>query len=220
MDVGPGDLEGDQHLDHELVARGRHEVGRGAQPVGQLAVTGGRDPVALLRSLAFAVVGLDEPVPLEALERRVHLADVERPDLARPRLELVLQPQAVLRPLAEQGKERMGDAHGRFRSIAILSMYTKYCHAAQRSLASDASRARTRSARWPLNACAPLRAPPAPCARRALKQRRVARTRKQRTTIAFAAERCLASDEDVQQDRPDDRSRDHQPDRNEDGHVV
>ena len=91
----------------------------------------GRDPVALLRSLAFAVVGLDEPVPLEALERRVHLPDVERPDLARPRLELVLQPQAVLRPLAEQGKERMRDAHGQFRFITILSMYTKYCHLAQ-----------------------------------------------------------------------------------------
>ena len=72
---------------------------------------GGRDPVPLLRSLAFPVVGLDEPVPLEALEGRVDLPDVERPDLARPRLELALQPQAVLRPLAQQGEEGVRDAH-------------------------------------------------------------------------------------------------------------
>ena len=32
VDVGPGDLQRDQHLDHELVARGRHELGRGAKP--------------------------------------------------------------------------------------------------------------------------------------------------------------------------------------------
>ena len=111
MDVDPGNLQGDQHLDHELVARGRHELGRRAKPVGQLAVAGGRDPVALLRPLALAVVGLDEPVPLEALQRRVDLPDVERPDLARPGLELVLQPQAVLRPLAQQGEEGVRDAH-------------------------------------------------------------------------------------------------------------
>jgi hypothetical protein len=41
----------------------------------------GGDLVALLRPLALGV-GLDEPVPLEALQRRVDLADVERPDLA------------------------------------------------------------------------------------------------------------------------------------------
>ena len=113
VDVGPGDLQGDEHLDHELVARGRHELGRGAKPVGQLAAACGRDPVPLPRSLAFAVVGLDEPVPLEALEGRVDLPDVERPDLARPGLELVLQPQAVLRPFAQQGEEGVRDAHGR-----------------------------------------------------------------------------------------------------------
>ena len=38
VDVGPGDLQGNQHLDHELVARGRHELRRRAKPVGQLAV--------------------------------------------------------------------------------------------------------------------------------------------------------------------------------------
>ena len=30
--VGPGDLQRDQHLDHELVARRRHELGRRTQP--------------------------------------------------------------------------------------------------------------------------------------------------------------------------------------------
>ena len=126
VDVGPGDLQRDQHLDHELVARGRHEVGRRAKPVGQLALAGGRDPVPLPRPLAFAVVGLDEPVPFEALEGRVDLPDVQRPDLARPRLELVLQPQAVLRPLAQQGKEGMGDAHEWLRTVEHTEYYTQY----------------------------------------------------------------------------------------------
>ena len=111
VDVGPGDLKGDEHLDHELVAGRRLELGRGAKPLGQRTLAGGRDPVALPRSLAFPVVGLDEPVAFEALQRRVDLPDVERPDLARPRLEFVLEPQAVLRPVREQRKEGVRDAH-------------------------------------------------------------------------------------------------------------
>ena len=92
----------------------------------QLLFAVGGDPVSLLRPLALAVVGLDEPVPLEALQRCVDLPDVQRPDLARSRLELVLQPQAVLRPLAEQSKEGVGDAHEAGSDISILSMYTRY----------------------------------------------------------------------------------------------
>ena len=99
-----------------------------AKPLGQLAIAVGRDPVPLLRSLAFPVVGLDETVPLEALEGRVHLPDVERPYLARPRLELVLQPQAVLRPFAQEGKEGVGDAHDWLHVVGILSQYTEYCY--------------------------------------------------------------------------------------------
>ena len=120
VDVDPGDLKRNQHLDHELVARGRHEVGRGAKPVGQLALARGRDPVALPRSLALPVVGLDESVPLEPLEGRVDLPDVERPDLAGPGLELVVQPQAVLRPVTQKRKEGVGDAHGWLQRMNIL----------------------------------------------------------------------------------------------------
>ena len=144
VDVGAGDLQRDQHLDHELVARRRDEVGRRAQPAGELFGAGGGDPVALLRPLAVRV-GLDEPVALEALQRRVDLPDVQRPDLARPRLELALQPQAVLRPLAEQGEERVGDAHERLGERNIPSMYTRY--------SSPTARARvSRSAPAPLPA--------------------------------------------------------------------
>jgi hypothetical protein len=73
---------------------------------------GGGDPIPLLllRRFAFAVA-LDEPVSLEALQRRIDLPDVQRPNLARPRLELVLQPQAILRFLAQEGEDGMGDAH-------------------------------------------------------------------------------------------------------------
>jgi hypothetical protein len=124
-DVDSGNLERHQHLDHELVARGRHELGRRAKPARQLVGARGGDPVALLRPLAVPVA-LDEPVTLEPLQRRIDLADVERPDLARPRLELVLQAQAVLRLLAEQGKKRMGNAHVGLLKASILSMYTKY----------------------------------------------------------------------------------------------
>src|SRR4029453_17943740 len=103
------------------VGRGRYEVRRRAKPVGELPAAGGGDPVPLLGALAFLVVGLDESVPLEALERGVDLPDVERPDLARPRLELVLQPQAVLRPLAQQCEQGVGDAHERLHDANIPS---------------------------------------------------------------------------------------------------
>src|SRR5262245_21744381 len=92
VNVRPGHLEGDEHHYHELVARRRNQVRRRAQPVRELAVAGRGDPVPLPRALALSVVALDEAVPFETLERRVDLADVERPDVAGPGLELALQP--------------------------------------------------------------------------------------------------------------------------------
>src|SRR5262249_27665044 len=90
-----------------------------------LSGAGGGDPVLLLRPLSLPG-RLDQPVPLEALKRRVDLPDVERPDLACARLELVLQPQPVLRPVPQQGEERMRDTHGWLLGSNILSMYTRY----------------------------------------------------------------------------------------------
>ena len=66
---------------------------------------------ALLGALVGGVVGLDQPVALEALERRVHLPDVERPHLAGAGFELLAQLQAVLGALAEQGQQGVTDAH-------------------------------------------------------------------------------------------------------------
>jgi hypothetical protein len=144
VDVGPRHLQGDQHLDHELVARGRHEVGRGAKPLGQLALAGRRDPVPLPRPFAFPVVGLDEPVPFEALEGGVHLPDVERPDLARSGLELVLKSEAVLRPFAQQSKEGVWDAHERLQRTIILSTILGiYRSASRRRVDSPAQRRRS-----------------------------------------------------------------------------
>jgi hypothetical protein len=82
-DIDPRDLHRHQHLDHELVARRRDELGRGAKPAGELFGAAGGDPVSLLRPLSL-FVGLDESVPFEALQRRIDLPDVQRPDLARP----------------------------------------------------------------------------------------------------------------------------------------
>jgi hypothetical protein len=44
----------------------------GAKPVAKFAAARGGDPVPLLRAPAYAVVGLDEPVPIEALQCRIH----------------------------------------------------------------------------------------------------------------------------------------------------
>ena len=66
---------------------------------------------ALLGALLGRVVGLDQPVALEALQRRVHLPHVERPDVAGPGLELLAQLQPVLGALAEQGQQGVADAH-------------------------------------------------------------------------------------------------------------
>ena len=68
------------------------------------------------------VVGLDEPVPLEPLQGRVHLADVQRPDLAGPRLELLAELEAVLRALAQQREQGVPHAHDGMQLGIILSI--------------------------------------------------------------------------------------------------
>ena len=77
---------------------------------------------ALLGTLVGRVLGLDQPVPLKALEGRVHLPDVERPHLAGAGLELLPQLQAVLGTLAEQGQQGVTDAHVLSLRCSILSI--------------------------------------------------------------------------------------------------
>src|SRR5208283_1337324 len=48
---------------------------------------------------------------LQPLQRRVDLADVERPHLAGTGFELLAQLEPVLGPLAEQGEQGMPDTH-------------------------------------------------------------------------------------------------------------
>ena len=81
-----------------------------SQPASSAGAVGG-DPEALLRAVIPVIVRLDQAVTLEPLQRRVDLADVERPDLTGPRLELLAQLQPVLGPLAEQRQQRVPDAH-------------------------------------------------------------------------------------------------------------
>jgi len=50
-------------------------------------------------------------VSLKPLQRRVNLADVERPDLAGVRLELLAKLKPVLRTIAEQRQQRVPNAH-------------------------------------------------------------------------------------------------------------
>ena len=88
------------------------------------------DVKALLRTFALGLVGLDQPVALEALQRRVDLADVERPHLAGARLELLLELEAVLRALAQQREDGVADAHGAtqlLRSYAVWYIFSSAC---------------------------------------------------------------------------------------------
>ena len=88
----------------------------------QLLGTRRGDPEALLRAVLAVTVGLDQPVPLEALQRGVDLAHVQRPDLTGPRLELLPQLQPVLGPLTEQREQGMPDAHVITLSSSILGI--------------------------------------------------------------------------------------------------
>ena len=91
---------------------------------GGVAVSGGvrsqssssARPAAVIRKrfcgpASSALVGLDQAVALEALEGRVDLADVQRPDLAGAGLELLAELEAVLRSFAQQGQQGVADAH-------------------------------------------------------------------------------------------------------------
>src|SRR5262249_5748038 len=92
--------------------------------------SGSSDLVLLAGPLPLAV-GLDQPVALETLEGRVDLADVQRPDVAGPGFELVLQALAVLRALAEEGEECVRDAHCAWLVVVILSNILSMVSAAQ-----------------------------------------------------------------------------------------
>src|SRR6185369_12177114 len=87
------------------------------------------DAEALLRTGFAVIVGLDEPVALQPLQGRVHLADVERPDLARPRLELRPQLKTVLGAFAQQRQQRVADAHGVIQLDIMLGMILSICGA-------------------------------------------------------------------------------------------
>ncbi len=111
VQVHAGQAQADQHLDDQLVAGRELGVRRRVQPTRQLPAAVRGDAVALPRPVAIRLVRFDEPIALEPLQRRVHLADVQRPHLPGADLELLTQPEAVLRTLAQQGQQGMGDAH-------------------------------------------------------------------------------------------------------------
>jgi len=83
VDRDAGDAEGGQHLVHELVTGWLGHVRWRAQPCVEL-LSAGLGDAEHLPGPGFlpAVVGLDQLVTLEALERRIDLPDVEGPRLA------------------------------------------------------------------------------------------------------------------------------------------
>src|ERR1019366_6636549 len=88
-------------------------IRRRIEPVLQLGLAVRRDPEGLLGTLLGRVLGLDVPGVLEALERRVHLTDVERPDVAGTRLELLAQLKAIFGAFAQERQQGVPDAHVR-----------------------------------------------------------------------------------------------------------
>ena len=136
--ISPGHPQADQHLDDKLIPRRRDVAGRGAKPAVQLGTPGRGDRKPLLRPRLALVVGLHQPVALEALQGDVHLPHIQRPHLAGPLLELLLQPQAVLRPLAEQGQQGMPDAHRPSQTLIItISILVILRTTSRRSPAGD-----------------------------------------------------------------------------------
>ena len=111
-----------EDLDHELIARRRGHVRRRIEPVGELLGPCLSDVKPLLRTLLLGFVGFHKSIALESLQRRVHLADVERPHFAGARLELLLELEAVLRAFTEEGENGVPDTHCAARSLIILSM--------------------------------------------------------------------------------------------------
>ena len=108
----------EQHLEEELVPRRRarrrgpcvHQAPSSSRPDGG-------DGVALL---PVGLVAHHQAVALQPVEGRVHLPDVERPGLARRRLEGGLQLVPVARPLVQQGQQALSHRHG-YR-VCILGM--------------------------------------------------------------------------------------------------
>ena len=97
----PGMSSANEHLDHELVPRGNGAVERGHEPVSEFPFAGNGDPEPLLWPLGVHFIRFDQPVSLKTLQRRVHLADVERPNVTGLLLELLSELVAVFRLLSE-----------------------------------------------------------------------------------------------------------------------
>ena len=81
-----------------------------------------RETEPLLRALLGIVVGFDQPVALEPLQRGVHLADVEGPDLAGPGFELLPQLETVFGAFAQKAQQGVPDAHDSFAFVSILGI--------------------------------------------------------------------------------------------------
>ncbi len=78
----------------------------------------------LPRPVAGIFLDVDEAVAVESIERRVHLADVERPDASRGRLERRLQLVPVPRSVLEESEQTFTNRHS-IPSMCIRRMYVK-----------------------------------------------------------------------------------------------
>ncbi len=119
---------------------------RSHSPSSPLAVA--RDPEVLLRTVLGGVVRFDEPVALQPLQRRVHLADVQRPHLAGSRFELLAEQQAVLGSLAQEREEGVPDTHGVTALSSIRSILLDRPARCQVMIGVPAQRRRERPAPW------------------------------------------------------------------------
>jgi hypothetical protein len=108
VDARRGD--GERELDGEFVARAVGGADGRGEPAGEVAAARVRDRV---RTLTGLVLGerLDQAVAFQARQRRIDLADVERPGGTGRVLERGAQLVAVGRAVLEQREQTVFDAH-------------------------------------------------------------------------------------------------------------
>jgi len=107
-------LDGEQHLQHEFVSMWRSVGGDLSPPVTESCSAGIGEAedfgAAVRRIVGFCCA--DQAVSEQAIEGRVHLADVQFPGATGRRLKDLLQAVAVAGLWFEEGQEPFFNGHG------------------------------------------------------------------------------------------------------------
>src|SRR6185436_20735392 len=122
VDVARRDRE--EHLDRQLVAGRGLDHDRVVEPLAELGAARRCDSVLppVLFGGRVPVDGLDEPVPLQPLDGRVDLPDVERPVATGSPLEGSLELVAVAGSLVEEREQSVPDRHAGQSTYSVCTV--------------------------------------------------------------------------------------------------